>query len=85
MLQTHHKLSHCHIVNQSLACTLLSLPTESVDPAERDAALTMCMISGGSEGDLSESLATVYHDHSYCKKVVKPPVTVRLPRRRKKM
>lgn len=48
---------------------------ESVDPAERDAALTMCMISGTSEeteSGVSELLHAVIHDHCYTKCPVLP-------------
>lgn len=47
-----------------------------MDPAERDAALTMCMISGSSEssGDsVSEVLHAVIHDHCYTKCPLLPP------------
>jgi hypothetical protein len=47
---------------------------DSVDPAERDAALTMCMISGGSEtGSASDMLHAVIHDHCYTKCPLLPP------------
>lgn len=46
---------------------------DSVDPAERDAALTMCMISGGSEGSVSDLLHAVIHDHCYTKCPLLPP------------
>lgn len=68
-----------------------------MDPAERDAALTMCMISGSSEhsSSVSDLLHAVIHDHCYTKCPLLPPspppspfpqVTVRLntsTRRRK--
>jgi len=52
---------------------------DAVDPAERDAALTMCMISGSSDGggDVSDALHAVIHDHCYtkCPLVVAPPTS----------
>ena len=47
-----------------------------MDPAERDAALTMCMIGGNSEGaELlgSDLLHGIYHDHCYTKEPPLPP------------
>lgn len=52
------------------SCAFIVHCTESVDPAERDAALTMCMISGSSEqseSGVSELLHAVIHDHCYTK------------------
>jgi len=57
--------------------------TEDLGPAERDAALTMCMIGGGSSdgvgGDLlgAELLHAIYHDHCYTRDP--PPVSMATP------
>lgn len=39
---------------------------KDLDPAERDAALSMCLISGGDGGvSTAFALRAVYHDHCY--------------------
>ena len=69
------------------AVTFLFTPDpEGLDPAERDAALTMCMISGGENGSppvTSELLQAILHDHCYSKK---PPnfVVPAVPRLRRR-
>lgn len=65
---------------------ILLLFTEGLDPAERDAALTMCMISGGENGSppvTSELLQAILHDHCYSKK---PPnfIVPAMPRLRRR-
>ena len=72
----------------SLTCNQrhVFLITEGLDPAERDAALTMCMISGGENGSppvTSELLQAILHDHCYSKK---PPnfVVPAMPRIRRR-
>ena len=61
------------ILNDCLLCYI-----DSVDPAERDAALTMCMISGSSDHSSAvtpDLLHAVFHDHCYSKRPVLPPVS----------
>ncbi len=53
--------------------TEVCLSIDSVDEAERDAALTMCMISGGSECSSTDLLHAVNHDHCYTKCPFLPP------------
>ena len=51
---------------------------DSVDPAERDAALTMCMISGSPDqpGAVTPNiLNAVFHDHCYTKRPIFPLLT----------
>ena len=48
---------------------------KDLDPAERDAALSMCLISGAGDNGESSLLAlqAVYHDHSYTELPSPPP------------
>lgn len=44
----------------------LAVTDKDLDPAERDAALSMCLISGGDGGvSTACALRAIYHDHSY--------------------
>ena len=52
----------------------LVVTDKDLDPAERDAALSMCLISGGDGGEGSLfTLRAVYHDHSYTELPSLPP------------
>ena len=54
----------------------LAVTDKDLDPAERDAALSMCLISGGGDSDDSPLLAlrAIYHDHNYTELPSPPPV-----------
>lgn len=53
----------------------LAVTDKDIDPAEREAALSMCLISGG--GDIADSpllaLRAIYHDHNYTELPSPPP------------
>ena len=52
----------------------LVVSDKGLDPAERDAALSICLISGAENGGVNPlTLRAIYHDHCYTQLPTPPP------------
>ena len=70
-----HSLSSLATLREELE---LAVTDKGLDPDERDAALSICLISGVENGGINpESIRAIYHDHCYTQLPTPPSATGR--------